>query len=366
MGGVSHVAFRTAPAGALNAPSASEFPVYPLSWYLLGRSRELRSDKPLAREIVGRRVVAFRTSSGRPVILESRCCHIGADLSLGCVLGDTIQCPFHHWEFNAEGACTKIPVTSDIPPWARQTSYPVVERHGLVFFFNAPEPLFPLPFFAGCDPDDFTRARPFATTLDCPWYLVGANAFDLQHFRAAHDRRMVGMPDVDCPGPFSRRATGTFEVASDSLQDRITRAFAGDKVTLSSTDYCGTLLFTTASFRRTRSYGMVCTEPMAGGRTRVQVVVFVPRSRSLMRQVCIDPLHAEVRRLFIKKFLSADAARLNGTRYNPNGLIPADSYLADYFTWVARASQGIPFEENLPPTEASLPDPIPSLLVESP
>jgi phenylpropionate dioxygenase-like ring-hydroxylating dioxygenase large terminal subunit len=348
MGVLQHPAVRPR-ADAPAAPSAAEFPAYPLSWYLLGRSRELRRDRPIAREIAGRRLVAYRTPEGRPVLLESRCCHLGADLSLGRVCGDAIQCPFHHWEFGPDGACTKIPVRDDIPRWARQTSYPVVERHGLVFFFNAVEPLFSLPFFADCRPEEFSPARPFTTTLDCPWYLIGANAFDLQHFRAAHDRRLVGLPDVDCPAPFARRATGTFDVASDSLQDRITRAVAGPQVTMSITDYCGNLLFATAQFRRTCSYGMVCTEPLPSGRTCVRVVVFVPRSKSLVGRCLLDPLHAEVRRLFIKKFLSADSARLHGTRYSPNGLIPEDQHLAEYFVWLAQASRGNAYADAVPP-----------------
>lgn len=345
-----------------HAPAASEFPAYPVSWYLLGPSRELKSTRPISKEILGRRLVAFRTAAGRPVLLEARCCHLGADLSLGCVRGETIQCPFHHWEFDASGSCTRIPVTEEIPVWAQQTSYPIVERHGLVFFFNAPQPLFPLPFFANCQPEDFVRARPFEAVLDCPWYMVSANAFDQQHFRAAHDRRMVGEPVVACPGPYSRQATGTFDVCSDSLGDRITRALAGPQVTLSSTDYCGTLLFTTASFRKTRSYGMVSTEPIPGGKTRVRVVAFLPKSQTKVRRL-FDPLRVEVRRFFIKKFLSSDAARLNGTRYNPNGLIAADSYLADYFTWLARVSSGLAWQAA---DEAALaaPELAPSACVE--
>jgi phenylpropionate dioxygenase-like ring-hydroxylating dioxygenase large terminal subunit len=364
MGVLQHPAAKTR-AGAPAAPSAGEFPAYPLSWYLLGASREVRRDRPLAREIAGRRLVAFRTSRGTPVLLESRCCHLGADLSLGRICGDAIQCPFHHWEFGPDGACTKIPVRDDIPRWAQQTSYPVVERHGLVFFFNASEALFPLPFFFGCRPDDFSRARPFATTLDCPWYLVGANAFDLQHFRAAHDRRLVGLPEVDCPAPFARRATGTFDVASDSLLDRLTRALAGSQVTMSITDYCGNLLFATAQFRRTCSYGMVCTTPLSSGQTRVAVVVFVPRSASLAGRCLLDPLHAEVRRLFIKKFLSADAARLAGTRYSPSGLIAEDQHLADYFLWLVQSSQGNPWAgQAAPPAVQSRP--LPSVSEVSP
>jgi phenylpropionate dioxygenase-like ring-hydroxylating dioxygenase large terminal subunit len=271
--------------------------------------------------------------------MNGKCSHLGADLSQGCIVDDHLQCPFHHWQYAANGRCVHIPAQAHIPAHARQQSYPVQERHGFIFFFNGPEALFPLPFFEDCQPDAFMPARPFETVLDCPWYLVGANAFDLQHFRAAHDRRLAETPLVECPAPFARRATGTFTVSGDSVQDRVTRVFAGNRVTMAITDWCGNLLFATATFRRTRSYGMVITEPSERG-TIVRVIVFVPKSATWIGRVLKDHLHAWIRRFFIQQFLASDAQRLNGARYNPHSLIEADRDLADYFRWLAVVSRG--------------------------
>jgi phenylpropionate dioxygenase-like ring-hydroxylating dioxygenase large terminal subunit len=324
----------------LPAPAADRFPRYPASWYLLASSREVGA-KPHTRELLGRRLVAYRTSSGKVALMDAVCSHFGADLGNGCVINDCLQCPFHHWQYAPDGRCLHIPAQEDIPFSARQTSYPVVERHGFAFFFNGPESLYPLPFFEGRDPADFTPASPFGAYLECPWYLIGANAFDLQHFRAAHDRRLAETPTVDCPAPFARRATGTFVVSGDSWQDRITRLFAGDRVTMSITDWSGNLMFATATFRRTTSYGMVITEPTERG-VHVRVVVFVPRSRGLLGRMLKDPLQRWIRRTMIRRFLASDAGRLNGARYNPHSLIDADRDLANYFRWLAIVAHGKP------------------------
>jgi hypothetical protein len=74
----------------------------------------------------------------------------------------------------------------------------------------------------------------------------------------------------------------------------------------------------------------------------VDVIVFVRRSSPPWKQVLWDPVNAEVRRYFIKKFLTADAIRLNGVRYNPAGLIDADRDMANYLAWVAIVSHGKP------------------------
>jgi phenylpropionate dioxygenase-like ring-hydroxylating dioxygenase large terminal subunit len=324
------------------APAADRFPAFPASWYLLGLSREFRKG-PVSKTLFDRRLAAFRTDSGRLAVIDGHCCHLGADLGRGRVVDGALECPFHNWRFGPDGLCCHIPASDDIPSFARQASYPVVERNGLVFVFRGPEPRFALPFFVDCRPEEFLPAPPFAAVLECPWYMVGANAFDLQHFRAAHDRRLVGTPVVDCPHPFARRATATFRVAGDSFRDWLTRRFAGETVTMSITDWCGNLMFATATFRRTTSYGMVITEPLARHRVRVQVVVFLPRSGNPIARACTDALRAWIRRYFIRAFLRSDAERLSGAEYHPHSLIDADRDMAEYFYWLSVVSHGQPF-----------------------
>lgn len=321
------------------APPGSRFPRYPISWYLFCTTRELRRG-PRSRELLGHRLVAYRTTSGQVAVLDARCSHLGADLGQGRVVGEALQCPFHHWEYGPDGRCLHIPAGGDIPATARQISYPVVERHGFVFFFNAPQPLFPLPCFPDTPAEDLVAASPFSTILDCPWYLVGANHFDLQHFRAAHDRRLVGTPVVTCPTPFARAATGTFRIEGTTLRDRLTRWCAGPEVTLDLTDWCGNLMLTTATFARTRTYGMMINEPLADGRVLVRVIVFGRRSTNPLGRVLLDPLRLRLRRWFLRGFLRSDTALLNGLRYNPHGLIDADRELAAYLDWLAAAAHG--------------------------
>src|ERR1700722_662322 len=119
----------------LTAPPADRFPDYPTSWYLFCRSRDLRAG-PLSREILGKRLVAFRPAGrqgGPPVILDGRCAHLGADLGAGCVVADTLQCAFHNWRYRGDGQCVHIPASPEVPAFARVRTYPTVERHGFVF-----------------------------------------------------------------------------------------------------------------------------------------------------------------------------------------------------------------------------------------
>ncbi len=322
----------------LAAPPADRFPDYPASWYLFCASHALGS-RPLARDLLGRRLVAFRTASGQVAVLDARCTHLGTDLGEGCVIGETLQCPFHNWRYGVDGRCVHIPASAAIPDFARLRSYPVTERHGFVFVFNGPQALFPLPFFPDADPDAFVASRPFDAVLSCPWWMVGANVFDLQHFRAAHDRKLIDAPVVDCPSPYARRITANFAVLGETLRDRLVRWLAGSKVRMTFVDWCGNLLFATPTFRRTTTYGMLITHPLGRQRVHVQSIVFVPRRQGRLGRLLLDPIHVRIRRYFVKAFLQSDAKLgTKGLHYNPAGLLECDEELIRYFTWLASLS----------------------------
>lgn len=214
------------------APAAERFPVWPASWYLFGASREL-GKRPLSKQLLGRRLVAFRTASGKLALLDASCAHLGADLGRGRVLGEEIQCPFHNWQYGPDGNCVRIPSLAVIPAFARQTSYPVVERHGWIFFFNGREPLFPLPFFLDGRPDEFAVGQPFRFVVDCPWYLLAGHGFDVEHMKVVHDRTLLGAPRVERPTPFTLQINYTTQVTGDSLFDRLLRRGVGDRVEVS-------------------------------------------------------------------------------------------------------------------------------------
>jgi len=83
-------------------------------------------------------------------------------------------------------------------------------------------------------------AEPFEFFVDTPWYIVGANAFDLQHFGVAHDRTLVDEPLVESPSPFARRITATYDVTGSGWRDELTRRFSGPRVRMSVTVWAGT------------------------------------------------------------------------------------------------------------------------------
>lgn len=277
---------------------------------------------------------------------------MGADLGCGNVIGDSIQCPFHNWKYGADGVCNHIPGTNSIPAFARQTIYPVEERHGYIFFFNGTEALFPLPFFFEANPDDFSAGKIFSYVTDCNWFTTVAHGFDTQHFDAVHDRKLTAPPQIDCPHPFARRNRYHAEVLGRTRLDQFLKIFAGRTVEITITNWGGTFVVITGNFERTRSRFITTTQPLDGGRTLCEGIVFVPRLKNPLARMLFEPLALAIRRFFTYGYQKDEADRLLGTRYDPATVIPQDHDMIDFFNWVVALPQE---RKNLNPQSAASP-----------
>ena len=164
---------------------------YPRGWFIVAAASELSNEKPTPLFYFGRKMVGYRDSGGRPIVMDAVCPHMGAHLGYGGeILGDTIRCPFHHWEFGASGKCTKIPYSKIIPPAAKLRTYPVHEVNGLIFMWNDPEELEPnyaIPEIAEWNqPDEWTHWVPETRPMRTQQHEVIDNIADATHFGPVH------------------------------------------------------------------------------------------------------------------------------------------------------------------------------------
>ena len=98
------------------------------AWYVAAWDHEVT--RSLTRRILlNEPVVLFRTDSGKAVALEDRCCHRQAPLSMGKLVGNIVECPYHGLQFDPTGKCVKVPSQERVPANARVKSYPLVERY---------------------------------------------------------------------------------------------------------------------------------------------------------------------------------------------------------------------------------------------
>jgi nitrite reductase/ring-hydroxylating ferredoxin subunit len=163
-------------------------------WYVVATSGDVRHDRPLGVERLGDRLVPWRRSDGTLACFEDRCCHRGAALSPGRIVGGCLECPYHGFQFNGQGQCTLMPCQGAgyrIPDSYRLQTYPVREHCGFVWvWFGAARADLPeLPWF------DDLPASPRGTALYhqvWPFHFtrIMEQMFDLHHAAFAH--RTIG------------------------------------------------------------------------------------------------------------------------------------------------------------------------------
>lgn len=167
-------------------------------WHPVAYAHTL-SDKPLASKLLGKFLVIWRDSTGRPRALDDLCIHRGTALSLGEVKGDEIMCPYHGWRYNAQGACTLIPQSrfDSIPTKARVVAYRCSERYGLIWVALA-EPLHPLPEIPELENGQWkiVNTGPFVWRSDASRQLE--NFTDFGHFPWVHPGLLgdINRPEV--------------------------------------------------------------------------------------------------------------------------------------------------------------------------
>ena len=163
-------------------------------WYVLLESDEVR-DRPIGVTRMGEKMVFWRDSSGKVHAAVDKCPHRGVQLSLGEVVDDHLQCPFHGFEYDASGKCVHVPANGRggvIPATLRLNVYPTYEAHGYIWVWwgqNPPADLEPPLFFENID-DTFYHASAH-DPWDAHYSRVIENQLDVVHLPFVH-RKTIG------------------------------------------------------------------------------------------------------------------------------------------------------------------------------
>jgi phenylpropionate dioxygenase-like ring-hydroxylating dioxygenase large terminal subunit len=170
------------------------------SWYVVAEAREVTRFSPLARAVMNERVVLYRGEDGKAVALADRCPHRFAPLSAGRIIGNDLRCGYHGMTFDGTGRCVfnATQPTERIQPNANVRSFPIVERHGVLWLWpGAQECAEPskIPDFSMFDHPDWS-AGTGQIVVKANYLILLDNLLDLSHINFVHGD-VLGNPEVN-------------------------------------------------------------------------------------------------------------------------------------------------------------------------
>ena len=159
------------------------------TWYVASWGDELRAGDLLARTICEQPIVLYRRLDGTPAAIVDQCAHRFAPLSRGRLCGERVECPYHGLRYDATGQCVENP-HGRISPALHIASYPVVERHSLIWVWLGDQAAdtSAIPDFShlGIDAPGIISKRD-SMVLSVDYRLMVDNLLDLSHVNFLHD-----------------------------------------------------------------------------------------------------------------------------------------------------------------------------------
>ncbi|MGF1513234.1 MAG: Rieske 2Fe-2S domain-containing protein [Elainellaceae cyanobacterium] len=159
-----------------------EIGINPNYWYPLGWSDQLKRGQAIQVIVWQQPLALYRDEAGGLHALDDRCPHRGVELHRGKVSGEHLACAYHGWRFDGDtGECVSIPY---LPPEQKRPcvsvrSYPVQEKHGLMWVFPG-EPHLAL-----------ERSLPQVDEFDQDgWFMVPITAEFKAHFSVCNENAM--------------------------------------------------------------------------------------------------------------------------------------------------------------------------------
>ena len=321
----------------------------PFGWFALEYSDQLAPEELKSIVYFGREIVLFRTQSGQAVALDAYCPHLGAHLGYGgSVEGENIACPFHGWEFDADGTCQSVPYASNMPPRVQGKSviqsYPLIERNKMIWAWYHPDnqpPSFEVEAIEEFSSPDFTDLAVYDWEIDTIVQEAGENGADVAHFMYVHSATEMPVGEVTMDGV--RRVT-KIKNKVPRINDQGDLADSGEDWEYIHVDSTNVGPGQTIQ-RISRAFEVIMlgtVTPIDDQRTHLRFAFTMPKSQTDMNKVL-----AEATRDNVVMGVEQDIPIWNNKRYIEDPILcDGDGPIAKYRKWFAQFYQTAPPATN--------------------
>lgn len=316
-------------------------------WYPVCPARAIKARQCKSFTIFKQRIVVFRTNSGKLHALDAFCPHLGADLGNGRVIGESIQCYFHHWSYDGDGQLAEIACRKKSTDDGETTlsqgldriktrSYPVTEAYGHLWVYSAPEAGHALPKPATLDHLEHKQLEALfikEATLFAHHHVMMANGVDLQHFASVH-----GL-DIAFDYQITNQADGVFDwtlrgqIPVNNLKGRLARRLLGPEFEYHVRFAGGSIIsITYGSDQRFMGFKLPSLQilwgclPQESGISKVRIFLVTPKRKGLTGKLTTLLIHLSTLAL-LTLLKDEDVEAFPHMRFNTHRLIKEDASL---------------------------------------
>jgi nitrite reductase/ring-hydroxylating ferredoxin subunit len=166
-----------------------DFPI-PFGWFEVAMADDLQPGELKELHILGEHLMLWRGENGEYHLQDNFCPHLGASIGAdGRVVGNEVECPFHHWRFDGAGDVAAIPYAPDAKTKACLRNYPIQQWYGIVMAWYHPggaEPEYDLPVLDALEGPTVRGPLRHYHEADTCLQEMTENAVDYAHFVSIH------------------------------------------------------------------------------------------------------------------------------------------------------------------------------------
>lgn len=332
-----------------NTQPIQDFPVFnnwrtiAEGWYFACPSLELGNLQVRALQICGQELVVYRGTDQKVRALDAYCPHMGTHFGVGKVIGNNIQCFFHHWQFNEEGNCIHIPCQTAIPTKAKVRSYQVVEKYNAIWINPSMQICEPLANFPDHEKTEYqiSFGEPYYRT--CHHHVTMINGIDPQHLKTVHNLEIEMSVDItsnDTNKWIDITLTG--EIGTKTWKEKLAKLLLGKTYSYSMRYDHGnngllTLMKNVYLFggsKKLPSLHMIFAyRPVSIGKTLVQPIYLTPKRKGAFGFLIEKLLIWLTKRAFFA-LQGEDGKVYENMRFFPANLLTIDQPVARYIQYV--------------------------------
>lgn len=154
-------------------------------WFAVQFASKIQEDTMIPFDLFGEPWVLFRDAEGKAACVKDECAHRACPLSAGSLVDGEISCPYHGWQYDASGTCTKMPSTK-MCSGIKVKALPVVETDGIVWVWPGNSGPVGSPEGLGAPPEGFEIHAEIEVEVPVEHGLLIENLLDLAHAPFTH------------------------------------------------------------------------------------------------------------------------------------------------------------------------------------